>query len=155
MLISISEGYFNIGSLWSLTVPLPVTLGTTNLIFTQIGTMVSGAVSMDITVDWGNVPKLSKQFTVTIPGVSVGQRISCLPSGETPSGVYFDEHEFGVVMYVGIVTGTNTAQLLGSSTSAISGQRKVQVTSGVNTTIISNSGMPTVPSFVLQENNII
>lgn len=154
LLITVAEGTTNLSTLWMLTTPQPVTLGTTALTFSLVGT--AGIIATDVTVNFGTTPVYSKAFTVTIPGLQVGQRVECVPSGYTPAGVYFDEHEFGVLMWVGKVTATDTLSLIGSSTSAISGQRIVQISTKFNSAqMFVQLGMQASPDYLFQSNNVI
>lgn len=154
-LIGVSEGTINQTSLWQLATFAPITLNTTGLSFVQINSGNTMAVSTDVTVDFGSTPTYAKQFTVTIPGLQTNQRVQCYPSGYTPSGVYFDEHEFGVLMWVGKVTAADTLLLLGSSTSPISGERIVQVNAHVSTsTMFVTSGTSVTPDYLIQGSNI-
>ena len=156
LLITVAEGTANSTTVWMLSTYQPITLNTTSLAFTQISQNGTVTISTDVTVDFGLVPTTAKQFTVFIAGLQVGQRVQCVTSGYTPTGVYFDEHEFGVLQWIGKVSTADTLTLLGTSTSPISGQRISQVTAKVSTSqMFITSGQPTVPDFTLQAANII
>lgn len=155
-LVAVSEGTTNQTTLWQLATFAPITLDTTGLSFAKISSSDSIAIATDITVDFGTIPIYAKQFTVTVPGLEVGQRVLCSPSGYTPTGVYFDEFEFAPISWVGKVTATDTLVLLGSSPDKISGQRIVQVNVRVSTaTMFITAGASNTPDYIVQGTNII
>ena len=153
LLVSIAEGSANAKSVWMLTTPQPITLNTTALTFDVLG----GAITTEVTVDFGSVPVYAKQFSVSLPGLTVNQRVMCTSSGYTPSGVYFDEYEFGVLSWVGKCTANDQLTLLGSSTSAISGQRIVRVTTNYTSSMafVAASAAAVTPDYMILNANII
>jgi hypothetical protein len=154
LLVTVAEGTAAASTIWMLTTPQPITLGTTGLVFSLAGNV--GFVATEVTVDFGAIPTYAKQFSVSIQGLTVGQRVTCAASGYTPVGVDFDEHEFGVLVWVGKVTAPDTLLLLGTSTSAIRGQRIVQVTSKFTTPqMFVQAGTSVTPDYILQANNLI
>lgn len=151
-LIAVSEGSINQTTLWQLATFAPITLNTTGLAFSKVNSGDTVAIATDVTVDFGSIPVYAKQFTVNIPGLQVNQRVQCAPGGYMPAGVDFDEYEFGVLMWVGRVDATDTLTLLGSSTSAIKGQRIVHVNARVSTsTMFIQSGTQVTPDYILQQ----
>lgn len=124
LMVTVSEGTVYYDSLWMVTSNGLHTVGTNALTFST-----SLPNYQEVTLDFGSVPNTyAKQFSVAVSGIVAGTRVDIAPSGYTPSGVYFDEAEFENIVYVGKCLVNGTLLIIANSSSAVRGQRIVQIT---------------------------
>lgn len=100
----------------------------------------SQTIATEAIVDFGSIPTKAKQFSITISGLQIGQRVECISGGYMPVGVSFDEYEFEPIVWVGRVDAPDTLTLIGTCSSAVKGQRTVQITARVLSTTSFISG---------------
>lgn len=106
-----------------------VAAGNTLTVSVSGGGGGGGVTLYVVEVDFGTTPDQAKIFQVTVPGVSVGQKIIATPSLDMPTGVDEDELEADPVVVAGRVSAANTVRLMVATITGtpLTGKRNINV----------------------------